>query len=116
MEAFAERARQELLATGEHVRKRTVETRDEFTAQERRIAQLAQEGLSNPEIGAQLFLSPRTVEWHLHKVFAKLGIRSRRELAKTLPRFDSRLTSATGSRVDRALRARECLVIESYEP
>jgi DNA-binding CsgD family transcriptional regulator/tetratricopeptide (TPR) repeat protein len=94
MEAFAERARQELLATGEHVRRRTVETRDELTAQERRIAQLAQEGLSNPEIGARLFLSPRTVEWHLHKVFAKLGIRSRRELAKTLPSSDSQLTSA----------------------
>ena len=81
MEAFAERARRELLATGETVRKRTVETRDELTAQERQIARLARDGLSNPEIGARLFLSPRTVEWHLRKVFAKLGIRSRRELA-----------------------------------
>ena len=94
MEAFAERARRELLATGEKVRKRTLETRDELTPQERQIARLARDGLSNPEIGAQLFLSPRTVEWHLHKVFAKLGIRSRRELAKTLPSFDSELTSA----------------------
>jgi DNA-binding CsgD family transcriptional regulator len=75
-------------------RRRTLGTRDELTPQERQIARLARDGLSNPEIGAQLFLSPRTVEWHLHKVFAKLGIRSRRELAKTLPSFDSQLTSA----------------------
>jgi DNA-binding CsgD family transcriptional regulator/tetratricopeptide (TPR) repeat protein len=94
MDAFAERARQELLATGEHVRRRSVETRDELTAQESRIAQLAREGLSNPEIGARLFLSPRTVEWHLRKVFAKLGIRSRGELANALPSFDSQLASA----------------------
>ena len=85
MEAFADRARVELSATGETVRKRTAETRDELTAQERQIAQLARDGLSNPEIGARLFLSPRTVEWHLHKVFGKLGIRSRRELANALP-------------------------------
>ena len=85
MEAFTERARTELLATGETVRKRTVETRDDLTAQERQIAQLASDGLSNPEIGARLFLSPRTVEWHLRKVFTKLGIRSRRHLASTLP-------------------------------
>ena len=89
MEAFAERARGELLATGETVRKRTVETRDDLTAQERQIAQLARDGLSNPEIGARLFLSPRTVEWHLRKVFAKLGIRSRRELANALPSAES---------------------------
>ena len=67
------------------MRKRTVETRDELTAQERQIAQLARDGLSNPEIGARLFLSPRTVEWHLRKVFSKLGIHSRMELAKVLP-------------------------------
>ncbi len=84
MEAFAERASHELLATGETVRKRTVETRDELTAQEEHIARLARDGLSNPEIGARLFLSPRTVEWHLRKVFAKLGITSRRELRSAL--------------------------------
>ena len=85
MEAFAERARTELLATGERVRKRSVETRDELTPQERQIARLARDGLTNPEIGAQLFLSPRTVEWHLSKVFGKLGVRSRRELRKVMP-------------------------------
>jgi DNA-binding CsgD family transcriptional regulator len=94
MEAFAERARQELLATGEKVRKRTVETRDDLTAQERQIARLARDGLSNPEIGARLFLSPRTVEWHLRNVFTKLDIRSRRELANALPSSDSGLVPA----------------------
>ena len=84
-EAFAERARRELGATGEKVRKRTVETRDQLTAQEGQIARLAREGRTNPEIGAQLFISPRTVEWHLRKVFSKLGIRSRKELAVALP-------------------------------
>jgi ATP/maltotriose-dependent transcriptional regulator MalT len=94
MEAFAERARVELLATGERVRKRTLDTRDELTAQEWQIAQLAREGLSNPEIGARLFLSPRTVEWHLRKVFTKLGIRSRRDLAGVLPGSGSQLVLA----------------------
>jgi DNA-binding CsgD family transcriptional regulator len=84
MEAFAERASGELLATGAKARKRAVETRDQLTDQEEQIARLARDGLSNPEIGARLFLSPRTVEWHLRKVFTKLGIRSRRELARTL--------------------------------
>jgi DNA-binding CsgD family transcriptional regulator len=88
MEAFAERARTELQATGEHVRAHTVEMRDDLTAQERQIAELARDGLSNPEIGAQLFLSPRTVEWHLRHVFAKLGIKSRRDLAGALPRLE----------------------------
>jgi DNA-binding CsgD family transcriptional regulator len=94
MEAFAERARGELLATGEKVRKRTIETRDDLTAQEQQIARLARDGLSNPEIGARLFLSPRTVEWHLRKVFSKLGIRSRRELADALPASASELIQA----------------------
>ena len=78
--AFAERTRRELVATGETVRKRTAETRDELTPQEEQIARLARDGLSNTDIGAQLFLSSRTVEWHLRKVYAKLGISSRREL------------------------------------
>jgi DNA-binding CsgD family transcriptional regulator len=94
MEAFAERARGELLATGERVRKRTAETRDELTPQERQIARLARDGLSNPEIGARLFLSPRTVEWHLRKVFNKLEIRSRRELSSALPSSESGLVPA----------------------
>ena len=85
MEAFAERARRELTATGEKVRKRSDETRDELTPQEEQIARLARDGLSNPEIGAQLFISARTVEWHLRKVFAKLGISSRKGLQTALP-------------------------------
>jgi DNA-binding CsgD family transcriptional regulator len=85
MEAFAERARRELVATGEKVRRRSPETRDELTPQEAQIAQLAREGLTNAEIGGQLFLSPRTVEWHLKKVFGKLGISSRRGLHDALP-------------------------------
>ncbi len=84
-EAFAERARHELLATGETVRKRTVETLDELTAQEAQIARLARAGQTNPEIGAKLFISPRTVEWHLRKVYTKLDISSRRELDDALP-------------------------------
>jgi DNA-binding CsgD family transcriptional regulator len=84
-EAFAERARRELLATGETARKRTVETRDELTAQEAQIAGLARDGLSNPEIATRLFISPRTVKYHLRKVFIKLEISSRTELARVLP-------------------------------
>ena len=78
--AFAERARQELLATGATVRKRSMSSVDELTPQEAQIARLAAEGRTNPEIGGQLFISPRTVEWHLRKVFTKLDISSRREL------------------------------------
>ena len=84
VEAFAERARRELVATGESIRKRTIETRDELTAQEAQIARLARDGLSNPEIGARLFISRRTVEYHLHKVFGKLGISSRNQLHRAL--------------------------------
>jgi DNA-binding CsgD family transcriptional regulator len=94
MEAFAERARRELHATGEKVRKRTVDTRDELTPQERQIAGLARDGLSNPEIGARLFLSSRTVEWHLGKVFAKLGITSRMGLRDALPSPDQEAAPA----------------------
>ena len=82
--AFAERARRELAATGETVRKRTVETTTTLTAQEAYIARLARDGRTNPEIGAQLYLSVRTVEWHLRKIFIKLGIGSRRELRTAL--------------------------------
>jgi DNA-binding CsgD family transcriptional regulator len=82
--AFAERARRELAATGETARKRTVETRNELTAQESRIARLARDGLSNPEIGARLFISTRTVQYHLGKVFAKLAISSRSQLDRVL--------------------------------
>jgi DNA-binding CsgD family transcriptional regulator len=94
MEAFAERARRELVATGEKVRKRSDQTRDQLTPQEEQIARLARVGLSNPEIGAQLFLSARTVEWHLGKVFTKLRISSRRELREALPERGGLLASA----------------------
>jgi ATP/maltotriose-dependent transcriptional regulator MalT len=80
MEGFAERARRELAATGVKARRRIPATREDLTAQERQIVELARDGLSNPDIGARLFLSPRTVEWHLRNVFIKLGISSRREL------------------------------------
>ncbi|GAA1636113.1 LuxR family transcriptional regulator [Kribbella alba] len=80
MEGFADRARRELLTTGETVRKRTVETLTDLTAQEAQIAKLARSGRTNQEIGGQLFISPRTVEWHLGNVFAKLGITSRKDL------------------------------------
>jgi DNA-binding CsgD family transcriptional regulator len=85
MEAFAERARRELEATGEKVRKRRDDTRDELTPQEEQIARLASEGLKNTEIGSRLFISPRTVEWHLGKVFTKLQISSRSGLHNALP-------------------------------
>jgi DNA-binding CsgD family transcriptional regulator len=84
IEGFAERARRELLATGERVRNRTVETVSELTAQEAYIARLAVDGRTNVEIGTQLFLSARTVEWHLGKVYTKLGIGSRRDLRRAL--------------------------------
>jgi DNA-binding CsgD family transcriptional regulator len=83
-EAFAERARRELAATGETVRKRNVETRVVLTPQEAQIARLARQGSTNSDIGSQLFISPRTVEYHLSKVFTKLGINSRRDLPAAL--------------------------------
>jgi ATP/maltotriose-dependent transcriptional regulator MalT len=85
MDAFAERARHELLATGETVRQRTAEPVSTLTAQEAHIARLAADGQTNPEIAAQLYLSARTVEWHLRKIFTKLGISSRSELREALP-------------------------------
>jgi len=85
--AFAERARIELTATGEAVRERMVETVSELTAQEAHIARLAVDGRTNAEIGAQLYLSARTIEWHLRKVYAKLGVGSRRELRWALARL-----------------------------
>ena len=86
-EAFAERTRRELLATGARAckRDRSAEARNELTAQEEHIAQLARDGRSNPEIGAELFLSTRTVEWHLRKVYTKLGVSSRKDLNRALP-------------------------------
>ena len=88
-------SRRELLATGETVRKRTVDTRDELTAQEAQIARLARDGLSNPEIGIRLFISPRTVEYHLRKVFVKLGISSRNQLDRVLPSDADHLASSS---------------------
>jgi DNA-binding CsgD family transcriptional regulator len=84
MEAFAERAGSELLATGEKARRRIATTRDDLTSQEHQIAGLARDGLTNAEIGARLFLSRRTVEWHLRHVFSKLDIQSRRQLESAL--------------------------------
>ena len=85
IEAFAGRAERELLATGERVRKRTVETREDLTAQEAQVARLARDGLSNAEIGARLFISQHTAAYHLRKVYSKLGVSSRTQLARALP-------------------------------
>jgi DNA-binding NarL/FixJ family response regulator len=84
-QAFAERARRELLATGETARRRTADTKHALTPQEAQIARLARDGLSNADIGAQLFISPRTVQYHLHKVYAKLAIPSRNQLGRVPP-------------------------------
>jgi DNA-binding CsgD family transcriptional regulator len=85
MEAFANRTRRELEATGLVNRRHVIKLHEELTAQEAQIARLAESGLTNQEIGTQLFLSTRTVEWHLRKVYSKLGIKSRRQLDITLP-------------------------------
>ena len=93
-EAFADRAARELLATGETIHRRRISTKSLLTAQEAQIAQLAGEGGTNPEIAGQLFISPRTVEYHLAKVFAKLGISSRRELRGALRALPDTATPA----------------------
>ena len=84
-EAFVRRAERELLATGETARKRTIETSDDLTPHEARIARMARDGASNQDIATQLFVSRKTVEYHLHKVFTKLGIRTRQQLDRALP-------------------------------
>jgi RNA polymerase sigma factor (sigma-70 family) len=84
MEAFAERARVELEATGEHARRRTVDTLGQLTPQEAQISRLVAQGNTNREIAAQLFISPSTVEYHLHKAFRKLGVKSRAQLARRM--------------------------------
>jgi DNA-binding CsgD family transcriptional regulator len=94
MEGFAERARRELLATGETACNRRIETVDELAAQEAQIAGLARDGRSNPEFSIRLFISPRTAEWHLHEEFTKLGINSRNELRAALPDLDLILAAA----------------------
>jgi DNA-binding NarL/FixJ family response regulator len=96
-EAFADRARRELLATGEKVRKREVDAVNQLTAQEEHIARLARDGHTNPEIAAELFISARTVEWHLRKVFTKLGVTNRKGLKEALPdRRQARLVGQPG--------------------
>ncbi len=93
-DGFADRARRELLATGEKVRKRRDDTRDELTPQQKQIARLARDGYTNPEIGAELYISHRTVEWHLRKVYTKLGITSRQGLRAALRSPDRETTPA----------------------
>jgi DNA-binding NarL/FixJ family response regulator len=84
-DAFAERSARELLATGQRARRRTAETLGQLTVREEEVARLARDGHTNKEIGSRLFISGRTVEYHLHKVYRKLGIASRRQLHRVLP-------------------------------
>jgi ATP/maltotriose-dependent transcriptional regulator MalT len=93
---FAERARGELMATGETTRRRVPESASALTAQEVQVARLAADGFTNPEIGVKLFLSARTVEWHLRKVYVKLGVNSRRRLRDALPRTQPLRVLAAG--------------------
>jgi DNA-binding CsgD family transcriptional regulator len=104
-EAFAERAHRELLATGEKIRKRQTGTHAELTPQEDHIARLARDGRTNPDIGAELFLSARTIEWHLRKVFTKLGINSRKGLHDALP---PEAGTSHPSRTDRRTEPSQC--------
>ncbi len=113
--AFAERARVELLATGEHVRKRTVDTREELTPQEDRVAGLAAEGVSNQQIAAQLFISPSTVAHHLRKVFSKLGVHNRAQLAHVLPGSAETHESPAARDAERAEQGRAALGDQKLE-
>jgi DNA-binding NarL/FixJ family response regulator len=94
MRGFAERARVELNATGEHTRKRIAETHDDLTPQEAQISRLVANGASNAEIAARLFITPKTVEYHLHKVFRKLGVNSRTQLAQHMLKPSARIRPA----------------------
>src|SRR6185295_328715 len=94
---FVERTRRELAATGETMPRETSRARGQLTTQETQIAQLAADGRTNPEIGAQLFISPRTVEYHLRKVFAKLNVNSRRELRSALSQWQPELSLRQGA-------------------
>jgi ATP/maltotriose-dependent transcriptional regulator MalT len=100
MKAFAERAARELMATGENVRKRIYDTTPDLTAQETLIIRLVREGLTNPEIGTRLYLSPRTVEWHLRKIFGKLGVTSRKQLRNKSNAQDLWITFSGGRAKD----------------